>query len=102
MEDYLQALRHTSLPVNVSTLQGLAAIRLAIKGYAPDPFTEEELAQGRAYVQQAIDCGLKGFSTGLVYLPEVYTKTQELIELLRPCKGRSLIYMPHMRTRHPA
>ena len=44
MEDYLQALRHTSLPVNVSTLQGLAAIRLAIKGYAPDPFTDEELA----------------------------------------------------------
>ena len=43
MEDYLNALRGLSLPVNVSTLQGLGAIRLAVKGYDPSPFTAQEL-----------------------------------------------------------
>lgn len=97
MAEYLQALRKAKLAVNVSTLQGLGAIRLAIKGYDPSPFTPSELAQAQDYVRQAIDCGLRGFSTGLVYLPEVYTSTEELEQMLAPCRGHDLLYMPHMR-----
>lgn len=97
MVSYLEALHRIPLAVNVSTLQGLGAIRLAVKGYDPSPFTEQELAMARQYVLQAIDCGLRGFSTGLVYLPEVYTSTEELISMLTPCKGKNLLYMPHMR-----
>lgn len=97
MADYLAALRNARPAVNVSTLQGLGAIRLAVKGYDPAPFTEKELAMARDYVLEAIRCGLRGFSTGLVYLPEVYTSTEELISMLAPCKGHDLLYMPHMR-----
>ncbi len=97
MADYLEALRHIAPAVNTATLQGLGAIRLAVKGYDPSPFTPAELEQARDYVRQAIDCGLRGFSTGLVYLPEVCTTTRELTEQLAPCRGRGLLYMPHMR-----
>lgn len=97
MASYLEALRSARLPVNVSTLQGLGAIRIAVKGYDPCPFTDQEMASAQEYVRQAIDCSLRGFSTGLVYLPEVYTSTEELIHMLAPCRGHSLLYMPHMR-----
>ena len=85
------------LGVNVSTLQGLGAIRLAVKGYDLSPFTDSEMQRAQDYVYQAIDCGLRGFSTGLVYLPEVYNSTEEMTRLLSPCRGKDLLYMPHMR-----
>lgn len=97
MADYLEALRRAPSAVNTATLQGLGAIRRAVKGCDPSPFTPAELDLARDYVRQAIDCGLRGFSTGLVYLPEVYTTTRELTEQLAPCRGRGLLYMPHMR-----
>ena len=97
MAAYLQALRASNYAVNLSTLQGLGAIRLAVKGYDPSPFTKGEIEQAQEYVRQAIECGLRGFSTGLVYLPEVYNTRKELIEILKPCKGKNLLYMPHMR-----
>ena len=87
MEDYLNALRGLSLPVNVSTLQGLGAIRLAVKGYDPSPFTAQELRLAQHYVESALACGLRGFSTGLVYLPELYNSQQEIISMLAPYAG---------------
>lgn len=68
-----------------------------MKGYDPSPFTNQEPAEAQEHVLQAIQCGLRGFSTGLVYLPEVYTSTEELITMLAPCHGHDLLYMPHMR-----
>lgn len=97
MEDYLNALRGLSLPVNVSTLQGLGAIRLAVKGYDPSPFTAQELRLAQHYVESALACGLRGFSTGLVYLPELYNSQQEIISMLAPCRGKGSLFMPHMR-----
>ena len=97
MADYLGALRSLSLPVNVSTLQGLGAIRLAVKGYDPSPFTGQELRLAQRYVESALECGLRGFSTGLVYLPELYSSRQEITAMLAPCRGKSSLFMPHMR-----
>ncbi len=97
MASYLQALRRITPAVNVSTLQGLGAIRLAVKGYESGAFTDSEILLAQEYVQQAIDCGLRGFSTGLIYLPEVYNTTEELKRILRPCRGKGLLFMPHMR-----
>jgi len=97
IEDYLNHLRHTKLPLNISTTQGLAAIRVAVKGYDSSPFTKEEMTAAQALVQEAIDAGIIGFTAGLVYQPEIYNSTEEIIELLKPCKGKGLLYMPHMR-----
>lgn len=97
MATYVRALRRINPAINVSTLQGLGAIRLAVKGYEPSNFTDSEILLAQEYVQHAIDCGLCGFSTGLVYLPEVYNTAEELMQILRPCRGKDLLYMPHMR-----
>lgn len=97
MDSYVQALCRINPAVNIATQQGLGAIRLAVKGYEPSHFSDREISLAQEYVQQAIDCGLRGFSTGLMYLPEVYNTAEELMRILRPCRGKDLLYMPHMR-----
>lgn len=98
LADYIKAAEHSQLSVNASTLQGLGAVRIAVKGYDPSPYTKEEMEKAQALVEEAIDAGVRGFSTGLVYNPEMYTKTEEMTELLRPCKGKNMLFMPHMRS----
>lgn len=95
---YIEAARNAKLSINASTLQGLGAIRVAVKGYEPSSYTKEEMKRGQALVSDAIDAGVRGFSTGLVYNPEMYTSTEEMTELLNPCKGKDMLFMPHMRS----
>lgn len=97
INDYLNAARTSKLSTNASTLQGLGAVRIAVKGFDPSPYTGEEIRKAQKLVEEAIDAGVKGFSSGLVYNPEMYTSEQEIIQILAPCKGADLLYMPHIR-----
>ena len=100
-QDYISAARRASaegrLSINASTLQGLGAIRIAVKGFDPSPYTKEEIRKAQELVEEAIDSGVRGFSTGLIYNPEMYTSTEEMQEILKPCRGRNLLFMPHIR-----
>ncbi|MDU1909782.1 N-acyl-D-amino-acid deacylase family protein [Fusobacterium sp.] len=97
LSDYIADLKTINKAVNISTLQGTGSIRVAVKGYKPSAFTESEMKEAQKYINEAISCGVKGFSSGLVYLPEVYNTAEEMKKLFAPCKGKQLIYMPHMR-----
>ena len=97
ISDYINAARQAKLSVNASTLQGLGAVRIAVKGYDPSPYTKKEMEEGQALVSDAIDSGVRGFSTGLIYNPEMYTSREEMIQLLKPCKGKKMLFMPHIR-----
>lgn len=97
LSDYIGAARQARLSVNASTLQGLGAIRIAVKGYDTSHYTKEEMERGQALVADAIDAGVRGFSTGLIYNPEMYTSREEMIQLLKPCKGKNMLFMPHIR-----
>ena len=97
LSDYINDLKSIDKPVNISTLQGTGAVRLAVKGYDTSPFTEAEMFRAQEYIKEAVDFGIKGFSSGLVYLPEVYNTKEEMKKLFAPCKGKNMIYMPHMR-----
>lgn len=52
LSDYISDLKSIDKPVNISTLQGTGAVRLAVKGYDTSPFTETEMLKeiGRAHV----------------------------------------------------
>lgn len=97
MKEYVTAAHKAALSTNAATLQGLGAIRIAVKGFDPSPYTREEMRAAQKLVEQAIDAGVTGFSSGLIYNPETYTAGQEIAEMLAPCRGKDLLYMPHMR-----
>ena len=83
---------------NVATLIGHNTVREAVMGGSSDRApTPGELAKMKSLVDQAMRDGAVGFSTGLIYLPGVFAKTQELVELARAVTPYGGIYTSHMR-----
>ena len=50
------------------------------------PPTVEEMTKMKSLVDQAMKDGAVGLSTGLIYLPGVFSKTDEIIELAKAGK----------------
>jgi N-acyl-D-amino-acid deacylase len=88
----------TGVAVNVATLLGQGSIRGQVMGGSfMRPATVEELDKMRALVDQGMRDGAVGMSTGLIYLPGTFTKTEELIELAKVAAKHGGIYASHMR-----
>ncbi len=61
-----------------------------------DP-TPDELEQMRELVRESMRQGAMGLSTGLLYVPANYAKTEEVIELAKVAAEYGGIYVTHMR-----
>ncbi|MBA3849864.1 MAG: aminoacylase [Opitutus sp.] len=83
---------------NVATLIGHNTVReAAMKGIFDRAPTEGELAEMKRLVDQAMKDGAVGLSTGLIYLPGTFAKTEEIIELAKVISPYGGIYASHMR-----
>jgi N-acyl-D-amino-acid deacylase len=88
----------TNVAINVATLIGHNTVRQKAMGGSFDrPPTPEELATMKSFVDQAMKDGAAGLSTGLIYLPGVFSKTDEIVELAKIASAYDGIYTSHMR-----
>jgi N-acyl-D-amino-acid deacylase len=93
-----QAVEQTNVAVNVATLVGHNSVREKAMGGSFDrPPTPQELAQMKALVEQAMKDGAVGLSTGLIYQPGVFAKTDEIVALAKVAAAYDGIYTSHMR-----
>jgi N-acyl-D-amino-acid deacylase len=84
--------------VNAATLIGHNTVRREAMGGSFDRVpTSEELAHMKTLVDQAMKDGAVGLSTGLIYLPGTFSKTDEIIELAKVTGSFDGIYTSHMR-----
>ncbi|HJP83803.1 MAG TPA: amidohydrolase family protein, partial [Fimbriimonadaceae bacterium] len=84
--------------VNVATLIGHNTIRSAAMGGSFDrPPTPAELTKMEQAVDTAMRQGACGLSTGLIYLPGTFAKTDEIVALAKVAKEYDGIYATHMR-----
>ncbi|HEY0862615.1 MAG TPA: D-alanyl-D-alanine carboxypeptidase/D-alanyl-D-alanine-endopeptidase [Lacunisphaera sp.] len=84
--------------VNVTTLIGHNTVRAAAMGGSFDRApTAEEMAKMKGLVDRAMQAGAVGLSTGLIYLPGVFAKTDEIVELAKAVTPYGGIYASHMR-----
>jgi len=91
-------LTRTTVALNVATLIGHNTVRLHVMGGSfMRPPTPAELARMTALVDQAMLDGAVGISTGLIYLPGTFAKTDEIVALARAAAARGGIYASHMR-----
>jgi N-acyl-D-amino-acid deacylase len=95
--EYLDKIKETPLSVNLATLVGHNSVRREVFGSANREPTPEELDKMRALVEQAMRDGAVGLSTGLIYVPGVYAKTGEVLELARVAARHGGLYATHMR-----
>lgn len=83
---------------NVATLIGHNTVRQKAMGGSFDrPPTPEELEKMKALVDEAMQDGAVGLSTGLIYLPGVFSKSDEIIALAKIASRYDGIYASHMR-----
>jgi N-acyl-D-amino-acid deacylase len=95
---FFDAIRKTKVALDVATLIGQGTVRFQVMGGSfMRPATPAELDAMRALVDRAMQDGAVGLSTGLIYLPGTFTKTEELIELAKVAAARGGIYTSHMR-----
>ncbi len=95
---FFAELEEAKLSLHVAALIGHGSIRKEAMGgsflRAPNP---EQMEAMRAMVAKAMDDGAVGLSTGLIYVPGTFAKTEEIIELARVASTHGGIYASHMR-----
>jgi len=97
--EFFKKLEHTNISPNVATLIGHGTVRgKAMGGSFMRPPTDEELETMRSLVDQAMKDGAVGMSTGLIYLPGVFAKTEEIIALAKVASAYDGIYATHQRS----
>jgi N-acyl-D-amino-acid deacylase len=85
------------LGINVATLIGHNSVRRTVMGLDDRAPTAQELEQMQALVDQAMQDGAVGLSTGLLYVPGTYAKTEEVISLAQVASRHGGVYASHMR-----
>lgn len=97
--EFFKKLEETKVAVNVATLFGHNTARRSAMGgsFDRDP-TVEELDRMRQLTDTAMNDGAVGVSTGLIYLPGTFSKTEEIIELAKVAARYDGIYASHMRS----
>jgi N-acyl-D-amino-acid deacylase len=84
--------------VNYTTLIGHNTVREKAMGGSFDRKpTTEELSRMKELVDTAMKDGAVGLSTGLIYLPGVFAKTDEIVALAKVAAAHDGIYTSHMR-----
>src|SRR6202022_2086030 len=83
LDQYARRLEKQGTPLNIGPYVGSAQIREAIIGDDDRAPTAAELAQMQALVEQAMKDGALGISSALIYPPNIYAKTAELIALAK-------------------
>jgi N-acyl-D-amino-acid deacylase len=94
---FLGRVSETPLSVNLATLVGHNSVRREVFGLANRAPSPEELERMKALVEQAMRDGAVGLSTGLIYVPGTYAKTDEVLELARVAARHGGVYATHMR-----
>lgn len=97
-DDYLTSLESLKPGINVLSLVGQAAIRIAAMGRANRAPSRSELKEMKAQVAQAMEEGAFGLSTGLIYAPGNYAHTEEIVELAKEAGRFHGLYTTHMRS----
>ncbi len=97
LKKYFTFLDSLKLSINVASLVGHNDVRKAIMGKAMRNPSAKELRQMDSIVEQAMKDGAMGFSTGLIYIPGVYSRKEELASMATVAAKYGGVYCTHMR-----
>jgi len=95
--DYLDALDQTPAAANAAFLIGHSTLRLGAMSDVDRPATASEIDAMAKVVEEAMQSGATGFSTGLIYAPNKAAPTDEIVALAEVAGNKGGIYVTHMR-----
>jgi N-acyl-D-aspartate/D-glutamate deacylase len=95
---YVAEIEQARPAVNVAALVGHTALRNNHMDRLDRTATDMEIGAMQAQLNEALDHGALGLSTGLAYLSAISATTEEVIQLARPLAAAGAVYVTHMRT----
>jgi len=96
--EFFDKLEQRGMLLNMGTLVGHGSLRIAASGLVTRLLTREEKCRLERYLEQALEMGCLGLSTGLQYFPGLQSDTDELSglgDVLKRCGG---IFTSHLRS----
>jgi N-acyl-D-amino-acid deacylase len=100
MAEYL-ALFDGRRALNVACLIPNGNVRMEVMGLDERPATPDEIRRMARIVEEGMEQGAVGLSSGLDYIPSRYADTDELIALCRAMSSYGGVYVTHMRRYDP-
>lgn len=98
VSEYRKLFDQVKPAVNEALLIGHNTLHRGVCGYEPRGANPDELKTMCRELEQALDEGGCGMSTGLIYPPASAVPREEVIALSNVCASRNKIYASHMRS----
>jgi len=95
---YLDMLQKKGISPNVASFVGAGTVRTNLLGEADVQPTPAQLAAMQGLVKQAMEEGALGLTDALIYSPNTYAKTPELIALAKVSARCGGMYIAHIRS----
>lgn len=96
--DWLDALVERGVSPNIGSFLGGGTLRQYVKGMEMGKPTPAELDTMRRVMAEAMEDGALGVSYALIYPPDTYTSTDELVEVAKVAGQYGGIYVTHLRS----
>jgi N-acyl-D-amino-acid deacylase len=96
--EYLGMLEKKGIAPNVASFVGAATVRANLLGEADVQPTPQQLAAMQGLVRQAMEEGALGLTDALIYSPNTYARTPELIALAKVSARCGGMYIAHIRS----
>jgi N-acyl-D-amino-acid deacylase len=96
--EYFQSLERKGVSPNVASFVGAGTVRLHELGEGDVDPTPEQLARMRLLVRQAMNEGAVGVGSSLIYAPDSFAETDELVALATESARCGGMYISHMRS----
>jgi dihydroorotase/N-acyl-D-amino-acid deacylase len=94
---YFDELTKRGSALNLGTFVGAGGVRNLVIGEDDRPPTPAELDLMKKAVAQAMEEGALGLSTSLIYVPDHFASTEEIIALAKVAAGYGGSYITHQR-----
>ena len=95
--EFLKEVNQVRPSINVASLIGHNTVRAQVMNRDNRIPTGQEQEQMEGLVEQAMKDGALGLSTGLIYIPGTYAKTEEVIGLAKAAAKQNGLYSSHIR-----
>jgi N-acyl-D-amino-acid deacylase len=98
LEEYHQYVEESGIAPNVGTLVGHGTVRYDVMGMDDREPTADELERMADRTTAALEDGALGFSTGLIYSPQINATTEELRMLVERLAPYGRPFVAHIRS----
>ena len=97
VEEYLNHLETVKIGGNALYLVPHGAVRTLVMGFEERTATKEELEQMTKLVEEGMNQGAIGVSSGLIYPPNVFSNKEELVAICKGAIKKDGVFVVHIR-----